>query len=94
MGTRWNHRAAVEQCVFCGRVLEPYESCDCMYPLPKDGLRAICPEFKARSSYKGRHYISCKGKYRFDNAKERDEYYAEYCCENYRGCLMLGWEKT
>lgn len=89
MSGRWSHGDHIRTCVFCGRVLEPYESCDCMYPLPKDGLRAICPNFRARSSYRGRHYIVCSKKFRFESAAERDKYYAETCCSTRDECMLM-----
>lgn len=39
-------------CRACGRILEEFEVCECDRPLPRDGLRACCPKFIARSGYR------------------------------------------
>lgn len=68
-------------CHHCGRILEPYETCDCAQRLPRDGLRASCPHFKARSTYRGKNYINCvHGKLRFESRNTRDQYYMDNCC--------------
>lgn len=54
--------------------------------IPKDGLRAKCPEFKARSSYRGKAYISCVKKIRFDGRDQRDAHYMKYCCDQCSEC--------
>lgn len=83
------HSRRVPVCHRCGRQLEDGETCNCTIDArgaPKDGLRALCPAFKARSFYKGKYYISCCGKFRFDKPGERNEHYKEYCCRNWLQC--------
>ena len=44
-------------CNDCGRPLEIGETCNCRQPVrsgTRDGLRAVCPHFMHRSSYRGR----------------------------------------
>ena len=78
---------AIDLCPECGRELQPYEVCECTSKLPRDGLRARCPQFEARASYKGRHYINCGGhKYSFGDKDERDARYMAYCCGGCEGC--------
>lgn len=71
---------SVKICPHCGREVQREETCECADKLPKDGLRAKCPCFKARSSYHGDHYIACTGKYRFASRSARDMHYMTYCC--------------
>lgn len=55
--------------------------------MPKDKLRAGCPLFRARTSYRGCHYIACVGMtHRFNGKDARDLHYAVYCCGEYRQC--------
>lgn len=77
-------------CRACGRILEEFEVCECDRPLPRDGLRACCPKFIARSGYRKKSYINCNGrKLRFENRQERDQYYMDNCCSSagYRECI-------
>ena len=76
-------------CPACGRVLEDFEVCECDRPLPRDGLRASCPQFVARVRYRGRCYISCRmRKLRFMSRSERDNYYMNHCCKDgLDGCI-------
>lgn len=73
-------------CQACGRTLEPGERCECNQP--RDGLRARCPKFRARSSYRGMHYLDCGGhKLRANTRSSRDTFYAAYCCsETWERC--------
>lgn len=49
---------------------------------PKDGLRAVCPRFKARSSHLGVHVIECGDtSYPFFKVEPRDRYYRNWCCD-------------
>lgn len=83
-------------CPRCGRALESGESCECG---TRDGLRARCPQFKARSSYRGRHYLDCDG-HRIKTASReiRDAFYMAYCCGDkgqYTACpFWMGWKKN
>ena len=83
-------RAGHRHCRRCGRTLEPFEACECDQVLPapgwpRDGLRATCPMFRARSSYRRRHYLDCNGrKLRADSRQTRDTFYAVYCCGDAR----------
>lgn len=77
---------SVRICSFCGRILEPWEVCECTSKLPKDGLRAKCPAFKARASYRGDHYIVCTSKKLFPSREQRDQYYVNTCCRDCSGC--------
>ena len=38
-------------CSKCGRMLEDLENCECDR-LPRDGMRATCPAFAARTNYR------------------------------------------
>lgn len=72
-------------CRQCGRALEPGEVCECgqvMAPgITRDGLRATCAQFRARSSYRRRHYLDCDGhKLQASSRQARDAFYAVYCC--------------
>lgn len=77
---------SLRTCADCGRVLEAYEVCECSSKLPKDGLRAKCPIFKARSSYHGFHFIVCGRKLKFESIEGRDLHYMTYCCGICREC--------
>ena len=77
-------------CHDCGRVLEPWEVCECAGRLPKDGFRARCPAFRARASYRGSYYIVCTGKLKFPDKDARDRHYMDVCCGNCSGCRGLG----
>ena len=85
-------------CPACGRELEPSETCECdrvMVPrgMPRDGYRATCPQFKSRSSYRGKHYLDCDGhKLCAESRRARDGFYAVYCCgaaEQYTKCPFM-----
>lgn len=79
----------VQLCQRCGRILEHFESCDCWVRLPKDGLRASCPRFMARSGYRGKSYIACGDrKLRFDSRQERDQHYMKHCCNAFEKCKV------
>lgn len=69
-------------CRQCGRTLSPGESCECGGAAgTRDGLRATCPQFRARSSYRGRHYLDCDGhKLKANSRESRDCFYRVYCC--------------
>lgn len=83
------HASTVRTCADCGRVLEAIEVCECTSKLPKDGLRAKCPIFKARSSYRGYHFIVCGGrKLRFEDIDGRDLHYMVFCCGICRECSV------
>lgn len=76
-------------CDDCGRILEPGEVCNCRQPIrgsPRDGLRAVCPLFKCRSSYRGRSYIVCGKKTVYDGCDARNEHYKRFCCSLYGLC--------
>lgn len=83
-------------CPTCGRALQAFEVCECASKLPKDGLRATCPRFKARSSYRGAHYISCGGsKYKFGCKESRDLHYMVFCCGGiYDSCQGYGGKEA
>ena len=73
----------LRHCSRCGRPLETHETCECGRAVPgtRDGLRAACPQFQARSSYRRRHYLNCGGhKLLVGSLEDRDAMYAEYCC--------------
>ncbi len=79
----------VKICHRCGRLLEIGETCNCPYSRgsPKDGLRALCPAFIARSCYRGKYYISCScGKFRFKGHSDRNDYYRDHCCGDWLHC--------
>lgn len=82
---RVDHSAGVHLCGHCGRELEDMEVCECMMRT-RDGLRAVCPEFKARSSFMGVHYIVCRKKLRFVTLEARNRYYADFCCGKCAEC--------
>lgn len=79
-------------CAACGRTMEPGETCNCEQPvkgLPRDGLRAKCPLFRCRSSYRMRHYIVCgRHKTPYPGSDQRNEHYRRYCCEAWRACEL------
>lgn len=88
--------------MICGRPLEPGESCECGQVMDlrtgtRDGLRATCPMFRARSSYRRRHYLDCGGhKLKADSREARDTFYAVYCCgddEMHRACPFAAGKK-
>lgn len=56
----------------------------------KDGLRAKCRRFIARSNYAGAFYINCEaGNLRFGTKGARDAYYMAHCCGTGEGgCLI------
>lgn len=55
--------------------------------LPKDGLRAGCGKFRARSSYRGGYYLDCGGhKLKANTRSSRDTFYAVYCCRDWERC--------
>lgn len=80
-------------CPKCGRTLEYGEGCNCdqmVRGLPRDGMRAKCPLFKCRSSYRGRYYIVCgQRKQRFRGCDERNDHYRRYCCDRWRECANI-----
>lgn len=86
----WRYSFDQRTCGDCGRPLESCEVCNCRQPvsgMPRDGLRARCPEFRYRSSYRGRAYIGCgNAKLRFNGANERNEHYRLYCCGDCDQC--------
>lgn len=77
-------------CFIRSRALEYGEKCDCGQPVksvPRDGLRAKCPVFEHRSSYRGVNYIACAGKKgRFQSCDARNAHYRDYCCAGYTDC--------
>lgn len=84
-------------CLLCGRALQVGEVCNCDQPvagLPKDGLRAHCPNFIARSSYRGKYYIECRVdvqrsiKVPYGNAGDRNAHYRDCCCGNNEDCSL------
>lgn len=80
----------VPLCPECGRILELFEFCECFVKLPKDGLRASCPKFIARTGYRGKHYINCGGrKLRFETRKDRDQFYMDNCCCSPGSCTAM-----
>lgn len=49
--------------------------------------RALCPCFRARVDYQGRHYIHCGQKYdRYTDGSERESQYRAHCCGEYQTC--------
>lgn len=91
--------SGLRHCVNCGRPLEPGESCECDRVAgprggTRDGLRARCPQFVARSSYRGKHYLDCGGhKLKACDLRARDALYALYCCGSAEArdkCPFLG----
>lgn len=51
--------------------------------------RARCPDFQARTDYKGKSYIQCGWKtMRFPNKAVRDDWYTICCCRRYRDCKV------
>ena len=85
---------AARFCPSCGRELQQEEACECADKLPRDGLRAACPHFRARSSYRGKHYIDCRGKYRFASKEARDAHYMACCCGDCGTCEINIREDT
>lgn len=77
-------------CNDCHRPLEVGETCNCRQPMrgtPRDGLRARCPYFQYRSSYRGQYYLACAGvKNRYPGCDERNAHYRRYCCGLYGLC--------
>ena len=77
-------------CNDCGRPLEIGETCNCRQPVrsgTRDGLRAVCPHFMHRSSYRGRSYIVCSGaKHEYPGSDPRNEHYRRYCCGLFKLC--------
>lgn len=77
-------------CNDCHRPLEIGETCNCRQPIrgaPRDGLRARCPCFQYRSSYRGQYYLACAGvKTRYPGCDERNAHYRRYCCGLYGLC--------
>lgn len=52
--------------------------------------RARCPDFQARTDYKGRRYIQCGGRaMRFPEKAVRDTWYKYCCCGNYKDCKIF-----
>ena len=52
-----------------------------------DGLRSVCPQFKARWSWQGGYYISCGGKkIRFSSQDARNRHYERHCCRVFGVC--------
>lgn len=83
------HALEVRVCPICGAGLEVGEVCNCdrrSVVLPKDGLRATCPFFGHRSSYRGRYYITCslpcgkRQRQEYGTVGSRDEHYKIRCC--------------
>lgn len=95
MGRRkqgWRSLAA-RICPDCGRELKQMETCECTSKLPRDGCRAKCPQFKARASYHGRHYISCGPRnYKFVSKDTRDAHYMVFCCGSCTSCTAYNTE--
>lgn len=62
--------------------------------LPKDGMRARCRLFRARSNYMGAYFIDCeKMTMKFGRKGARDAYYLAHCCaDGEKGCVMCGKE--
>lgn len=55
--------------------------------MPRDGLRAGCPKFRSRSSYRGGHFLDCGGhRLKANTRSSRDTFYAVYCCEKWKKC--------
>ena len=56
----------------------------------KDGLRAKCRLFRARSNYAGAFFINCEaGNLKFGTKGARDAYYMAHCCGDMEeGCLI------
>lgn len=88
-------------CNACGRALEIGETCNCRQPIggTRDGLRAACPLFHHRSSYRGRSYIVCGGeKHEYSGSEPRNAHYRRYCCGAYPLCkhnkTMKGEQET
>ena len=77
-------------CAACGRPLEIGETCNCQQGArgaTRDGLRARCPCFEHRSSYRGRSYIVCGGaKHEYPGSDPRNEHYRRYCCGLFNLC--------
>lgn len=77
-------------CTGCGRPLEIGEICNCRQPIQgatRDGLRARCPHFQHRSSYRGCNYIVCGDKKTpHPSRDERNEHYRRFCCGLYGLC--------
>lgn len=47
----------------------------------KDGCTAICPNFIARTAYKGKNIINCRAcDSVFRLRDERDKHYRDFCC--------------
>lgn len=85
-------------CPSCRRVMETAETCNCQQPvigLPRDGLRAKCPCFMHRSSYRMRNFITCRMadtsvvKTPFPSREMRNEHYASQCCGDWKQCEIL-----
>lgn len=79
-------------CMACGRLLEIGETCHCQQPvsgrIPKDGLRARCPNFRHRSCYRMQSYIVCGGdRIRFASRETRNDHYRDYCCGDWQTCV-------
>lgn len=79
-------------CAACGRPLEIGETCTCQQGAKgatRDGLRARCPCFEHRSSYRGRYYLACGGKKRvYPSGEARNEHYRRFCCRCYGQCTI------
>lgn len=77
-------------CNDCGRPLEIGETCNCRQPVcgvTRDGLRASCPYFQHRSSYRGRCYIVCGDiKHEYPGSEPRNGHYRRYCCGLFKLC--------
>lgn len=77
------------ECPHCHAHLDPGERCDCQ----AGKQRAQCPYFCHRVNYKGVASIGCGLGERIRLARdygtpdERDSYYQDYCCDNYKWCL-------
>lgn len=88
------HTITGRMCNDCGRPLETGETCNCRQPVrgtTRDGLRARCPLFMHRSSYRGRYYIVCGGhKTPYAGCSDRNEHYRRYCCSAYTQCKVKG----
>lgn len=79
-------------CAACGRILEIGETCNCQQAMrgtTRDGLRARCPCFEHRSSYRGRYYLVCNGKKRaYTSGDARNEHYQRFCCQCFEDCAI------
>ena len=80
----------IERCVFCGRVIpKGQRRCRC----EEEKTKAKCPRFRDRNDYQGVSRIGCGRddmQLRFASENERDEHYAQYCCDRCNECRWFG----